>query len=284
MDRKREIIVIDDGITSGLFGIGNLSVNLGVTKSGRVRKRVDPAGEGRITHGSICAAIIKKYAPGAVVGSIKVLDEDTNTGTCEQLVKALQWCLSKRIKIIHMSIGTIRQEDFGQITQIVNQLAGQGSIIVAACNNNDIYTIPACLPNVIGVKQLVGLTGREFIINNGYMEEADFFASGIHRLDGEMYFACKRCNSYAAPVMTAQVFCILQEQALIDIGEVRAALLKKAENRREQICQNASLRPDFLGKCIAIGSMKQITRRNLHCSVIRSFLYNSSIGNSKKEG
>ena len=67
-----EIAVIDDGISEKLYDVGQLRHNILITPELHVIERAgyDPF---LPSHGTTCAAIIKKYAPDAVLSSIKVL-------------------------------------------------------------------------------------------------------------------------------------------------------------------------------------------------------------------
>lgn len=50
-------------------------------------------------------------------------------------------------------------------------------------------------------------------------------------------------------------------------------LSHKAVNENTELRYSVSMRPDFLGRCIVIGSMKQIKKRNLLCSVTGSYRF-----------
>lgn len=69
------------------------------------------------------------------------------------LTTALNWCAEREIDVIHMSIGTQQYQDFPSVNEAVSHLTKCfPSIIIAACNNENTLTLPACLSNVIGVR------------------------------------------------------------------------------------------------------------------------------------
>lgn len=99
-------------------------------------------------HGTICAAIVRKYAPMCSLSSIKVLNENSR-GIKEQLIKAIRWCGDQNIMLLNLSLGTIHKNDFETIKEAVDYAFQRKVIIIAACNNREILTCPAALANVI---------------------------------------------------------------------------------------------------------------------------------------
>jgi Subtilisin-like serine proteases len=161
------------------------------------------------SHGTTCAAIIAKYYPEAVFTSIKVLNDKNQKGKIEQFVKAIEWCLNEHIKIANLSLGTTNYKDFNIIKKIVNYAYKKGLIIVAACNNKNIFTYPASLTNVIGVKSNKSeiLKEGEYIFNIYPLDGIEITSSSDHILKestGEERTTYE-CNSFAAPFITAKV-------------------------------------------------------------------------------
>ena len=199
------VAVIDDGIVSEMHSNGPLKYDMTVTKRGRVRPR-NP--DERITtfHGTTVAGIIRKYAPEAELCSVRVFSDDIMKTTYGKLVAALKWCLKMNIPVINLSLGTVDPDDFKSIRKITDKLLNNGQIIVAACNKNGEYTMPAMYPGVIGVRTDAAL------LDNDYMPASDtegvnFIASSRHELvfPGGNTFRTQQSNSYAAPTMTAAV-------------------------------------------------------------------------------
>jgi hypothetical protein len=157
-------------------------------------------------HGTICAAIIIKYLPDAEITSIKVLDEKTGRGVLQQLLVALEWCLDNHIPFINLSIGSIQFKDFKGIRRLVSALYRQGCIVVAAYNNQNIYTIPASLECVIGVRHNPSLNLQEYVVN---MKEYEYYVESNMRhhfmdIHGHEVEAAAS-NSFATPYITAMV-------------------------------------------------------------------------------
>jgi len=65
---------------------------------------------------------------------------------------AIQWCIDNNINLINISIGTPNFKNFYKINESCKRAFNAGIIMIAAISNNNIFTYPACLPYVIGVK------------------------------------------------------------------------------------------------------------------------------------
>ena len=199
------VAVIDDGIIPEMFSIGPLRYDMCVTKRGCVRRR-KPEEKITTNHGTTVAGIIRKYAPDAEFCSVRVFSDNLMKTTCGKLFAALKWCLKKNIPVINLSLGTVDPLDFKKIRRITDKLLRNGQIIVAACNRNGKYTMPAMYPGVIGVKTHKKLTDDDYMSATD-TEGVNFIASSSHELvspDGRV-LRTLISNSYAAPTVTAAV-------------------------------------------------------------------------------
>ena len=224
------ITIIDDGINQNLYATGELQYNLHITPELEICKRVgyDPF---LPSHGTTCAAIIKKYAPDAVLSSIKILNDESRKGMKAQLIKALEWCADNGVRLVNLSLGTIDFKDFIEVEKAVNYTVEKGVIIVAACNNLNIFTCPASLESVIGVKCDCSkkLRKQKYIYNANMTDGVDLTACGSHKLtkyNGETKIT-SACNSFAAPAITALVYNMIKNEPNISIYEIKRKLKKK---------------------------------------------------------
>ncbi|ACL77735.1 S8 family peptidase [Ruminiclostridium cellulolyticum] len=225
------IAVIDDGVNEKLYQTGKLAFNLEITHDLSVCNRTG-YDSFFMSHGTTCAAIIKKYSPEAVLGSIKILDSDSRTGMKAQLIWALKWCVENRIRIVNLSLGTIDYRDFAEIKEVVDYACERNVIVVAACNNRNILTCPASLENVIGVKCDLAevLNEGEYTFNYASMDGIDITAFAKHSLkkhDGTNTVT-GACNSYAAPFVTSQVYNLIRDNPNIDFTEIIGKLQQEA--------------------------------------------------------
>lgn len=174
------------------------------------------------SHGSICASIIRKYAPEAKIGSIRILNSK-GRGSIKALLAALRWCAGHRIKIVNLSAGTDRMCDILPLIHAVESFRSRGGILVAACKNGKNVGFPASLNGVIGVRAGNGLKDDEYICDE-QPGGIDYIASGEHYLSimgiEETTIAS---NSYAAPVISAHLYKALNENKPMPKTNIKTA-------------------------------------------------------------
>lgn len=230
------IAIIDDGVNEKFYDIGNLEYNIEITPELKIIERCKY--DRRLpSHATTCAAIIRKYSPQACLSSVKILN-DERRGVRQQLIKALEWCVEMRIKIVNLSLGTTHYKDSGEIRESVNWAVARGIVIVAACSNRRVITYPAYFSNVIGVKCDLEneLKEGQYKFNYYPNDGIDITASGktlLCRYTGEEVFT-EECNSYATPVITSKVYEIIGDNPDITIEEIKSELIKGATNRKEK--------------------------------------------------
>jgi len=237
MDEKKpvRVAVIDDGVNEKLYGIGDLEFNIEINSKLANYKR---AGYDAFLpgHGTTCAAIISKYAPDARIGCIKVLNETSRRAEKHQLMEAIAWCVDNGIKLVNMSLGTIDFRDFEEIRHCVNKAADSGLIIVAACNNKNVYTVPACLSSVIGVRSRKLYTDAQYRMVPYSFDGIDAESSGRHLLtdvSGNSRYTSP-ANSFAAPLVTALTHNILKKNPDACLAEIKKQLYMAASNSENE--------------------------------------------------
>ncbi len=233
------IAVIDDGVNEKLYQTGKLEYNLEITHDLTVCDRVsyDPF---LPSHGTTCAAIIKKYSPEANISSIKILDSSSRTGMKAQLIRALKWCADNSIRIVNLSLGTVDYRDFNEVKEAVDYAFEKNVIIVAACNNRNIFTCPASFEKVIGVRCNFTeiLKEGEYTFNFDCMDGINIASCAKHNLkkyDGTEK-ATNECNSYAAPMVTAYVYNLLINNPNMGFHEIIERLQQGANKKNYTDC------------------------------------------------
>lgn len=226
-----QIAIIDDGISEKFYSIEDLSNNLQISPELHIHVRVsyDPF---LPSHGTTCAAIIKKYAHDAVLSSVKILNDNSHMGMKAQLITAINWCVENKINIVNLSLGTIDFKDFIEIETAIKNAYENGAIIIAACNNRNIFTCPASLKNVIGVRCDTSgkLKEGEYIYNPISPDGIEITACGSHKLlkyNGESKIT-SNCNSFATPFITALAYNIIKNNPNISFCELKEVLKTKA--------------------------------------------------------
>lgn len=231
-----KLAIIDDGINEGLYNISPIEENIEITPQLNVRKRIgyNPY---LPSHGTICAAIIRKYLPNAPLTSVKILNGKSKC-IKEQLVKSIEWCIDNGIGLINLSLGTVDYRDFEFIRSVVNHAYERKVIIVAAYSNDDIITYPASLSNVIGVKcdRNNQLKENEYFYNNLPWDSIEITARGSYTIKNfnGIEDNISASNSYAAPFITALVHNIMTTFPHITLEEIKDRLKLDSKNYIEK--------------------------------------------------
>lgn len=257
------VAVVDDGISNGLFGTNKIEHSIEIT-SDLIIQYIDKSNmvRGNISHGTICAAIIKKYYPEAILTSIKVLNNKSHKCKKEQLIKAVEWCIHNDVQVINLSIGTINYRDFEPIREIIDKAYKRGLIIVAACNNKDIFTYPASYTNTIGVKccKINSLKEGEHIFNLYPIDGIEVTSCSEHRLlkNNLKSKITSKCNSYAAPMITAEVCKIMSKFPNITLRKIKEELYKHSINYTNNILELNNIKSiDWIGNAALVNMNKK---------------------------
>ncbi len=258
------IVLVDSGVDKTFIQSGQVIHNIEITNKLEI---INVSGLDGYTshHGTSCARIINNIIPGCRFVSIKILN-DRSKAEAAQLVKALEWCINNRARVVNMSLGSVSFNDYDSIRRVVNKAYRQGVIIVAALNNNGLFTYPASFENVIGVKcdRENRLKENDFLYYHTPIDGADFIVSTTGLLDLEKnfqndfthinyiddpelaqtisdaiaevsnHYSSKatmdlyiKSNSFAAPVITAMAYKLVRKDPNLSFSELKNQLKQK---------------------------------------------------------
>lgn len=229
------VALIDDGVAinnyTKEFVYEFLEINDALTDFNQQTSYINTA-----SHGTVCAGIIRKMTKEARIYSLKILD-DTLCGSTVKLIKALEWCLRNDMHIINLSLGTTNSKDFKAIQHYIKYLNQEGIIIVAALNNNCTYTIPASLPEVVGVCSQENFHDFELVDNSIIGIDVIACSNYWIQLDPKEGIQTPYCNSFAAPAVTGQI-CEILSGKISNIATQFATSLKELIGRKRQAVDN----------------------------------------------
>lgn len=210
------IAVIDDGVSTETFSDLKFCVEIDEKLKACSCKKAAP----QDSHGTHCAMIIKRYAPSAQIGSIKILDAQTGSGFVEKLIPALDWCKNNSVSLINLSLGTTHAKDYMVIKNAIEEYKDHMVIVAAVCNKNAV-SYPASIPEVIGVCCHIELHDDEYFTNpSPDFVGIDFYASARHHIG----FQTLASNSFAAPLITAKVSEIMDMSGSRNAKRIRREL------------------------------------------------------------
>lgn len=153
------------------------------------------------THGTEVINNILYECKDVQIWAIKVLEENGKGKVCD-LLEALKFCISQKVDVINISLGTQTQNRqlILSLEQVCRDAISQGIIIVAANNNHQGYdSYPAAFDFVVSVS--TNRKAREYTLFNGEKNEI-YFCSPYIFSKGTKKYEIKRGNSYLCGYVT----------------------------------------------------------------------------------
>lgn len=239
--------IIDDGINNSVQvnHMVHWKVINGAIKKSDGRKGVE-------THGTTCIKILFQCYPKAssVVDwdSIEVLNHNNLTCNTESLLAALDFCKLRACKFVHLSIGSVYPKDERLLAAKIFELISAGVIIVSAMSNKARRTYPASLPGVIAVAAARFTENVPYFASAPNILQIDFLANAEHSLidlNGNLY-RTNKSNSYAAPVVSAEVLKFINDNHCESLKEI--FLYLRPDSNEESFCCWINQKEIFLNK------------------------------------
>lgn len=122
-------------------------------------------------------------------------------------MNAINWCMHNSVDIINISLGTTNNFAFPSIKSAIDNVLKKGIIVIAAMDNKNRYSLPACLYGVIGVKASQKYMNDKFKLKWYPFDGIEIAVSGRHQIDikGMNVLVTNNKNSFATPVITAYI-------------------------------------------------------------------------------
>jgi subtilisin family serine protease len=221
-----DIALIDSGINAAHSHVGNVAggVSLALDPKGNLIIGDDFSDE--IGHGTAIAGVISAGAPSARLHAVKIFRTELRAAT-PLLMAALEWAVEKNMKIVHLSLGTEREEDRNALSVVCGIAHEKDIVVVASARSFDDEVFPASLDSVIGVCWDKECDEDSLI----YYSDApiEFGAYGFPRpLPGMPKEANFRGHSFAAAHITARAAQLLEKNPSGGVAWVREELAQRA--------------------------------------------------------
>lgn len=235
-----EIAIIDDGLSFKYLGNSiiksiKVDINLSISEDENIHD---------LNHATECALIIKKYYPDAKFISINIFTNQDYTASVNQLINGIYFAVECNVKLLHFSLGSIYHEDRKKLLNAVNYAADNNIIIVAPSSNDGWITYPATFSNVISVdaiqqdneKSKDMYTFNDYNLNGVYFSAISKHLIDIITVDNKNeIFETKKCNSYAAPLITAKIAKLLDTTQVSSIMSIINKLANIQNHNHEQL-------------------------------------------------
>jgi uncharacterized NAD-dependent epimerase/dehydratase family protein len=219
--------VVDSGVDPSHPKIGSLAGSVEFTRNAQGQIVCREARGDLAGHGTACAGLIRRSAPGASLYSLRVLDTSLRTDL-HLLAAAIRWAAAQGLDLLNLSLGTTEPEGIADLQAACRQALGAGLILVAAAHEEGLVSYPAAFPEVIGVRSGTGIPPQGYYHRPG--EPGECVASGdFQRLcwpgGGEILMGG---TSFAAARISGLTALICQALPGADLDRVRRALERNA--------------------------------------------------------
>jgi subtilisin family serine protease len=184
----------------------------------------------RIGHGTACADLILAIAPQADIYPLRVFGRRMETSV-SIINSAIRWAIDHDLRLVNMSLGTLRDDALIPMYMGCEQAREQGVIMVAARHNSNLWSYPAVFENVIGVESGDFASPYDFIYRPD--EATECIAMGRHRkvLWLQAWRKTMSGTSFAAPNISGIVALLLERYPDASLEDIRTLLAKYSLRR-----------------------------------------------------
>jgi len=185
-----------------------------------------------LSHATLCSKIfLNQVTCGCELFYLNIWDEGETNANIDALLCALIWCLENDIHLVNLSLGTTRLSDASKLLTIVNQLADNNIIIIAASSNQQKLTFPAAFDKIIGVKAIPETQKRKsgFVYHDNSIDRIKIscYVPNESLMYKEEYYYLGTSNSFAAAIISAKI-CDLLSEGFRSLDELKIKLKNQA--------------------------------------------------------
>lgn len=144
------IAIIDDAIQEEFLANKTVKEHIILYEEKPGQKGIETANP--YTHATTCAIILEACTENYEIINLQIMKDCKTPANINSLVRALEICLDLEVDIISMSVGTVRLSESLKLNKIMKELGRREVIMVAASSNQQLLTLPASYPEVIGVQ------------------------------------------------------------------------------------------------------------------------------------
>jgi subtilisin family serine protease len=221
-----DIAIIDSGINPRHSHVQGVSggICLHLKTSGEVVEDEDFRDE--LGHGTAIAGIIRENRPQAGLYAVKIFHQSLESPAA-LLLAGLRWAIRKRVKIIHLSLGTEKQEYREDLKQLCQDAYEKDIVLVAAARTLEDHVFPAIFAEVIGVFWNHDCEKGSLIHYSDHAVEFGTYGRprAIPGMPQELNFAG---SSFAAAHVSGMAADILEQNPMAGVAWVKEMLQKKA--------------------------------------------------------
>lgn len=225
------VAVIDSGVDATHPAVaGRVVASYRVDLDGHTAAVVeDPEARDLVGHGTACAGIIARLAPGAEIVSVRVLDPD-NRGKGRAVIAALDWAVEQRIAVVNLSLSSRSEALYGAFHEIADRAYFGNTLLVCAANNLPGPSYPSLFASVVSVAAHDLADPDVWFYNPAPPVEFGAYGLDVEVAwrDGGRIRATG--NSFAAPHMAGRAACLRSRYPDASPFEIKALLAATADD------------------------------------------------------
>ena len=219
-----EIAILDSGVNPWHSHVQSIKGGLGFQSAKGGNVTITPDFCDRLGHGTAIAGIIRRGAPEADLFAFKIFHDALSCST-DVLMEAILWAIKAKIKLIHLSLGTLQSQYQSDLEALADQAYAENIIMVAAARSDADDIFPAKLKTVLGVYWHKDCPEGKIVHSDKSAVEFGTYGRPL-QLPGqprEMNFSG---NSFAAAHVSAMAAQILTDSPQAGPEEVRERLVQ----------------------------------------------------------
>jgi hypothetical protein len=207
------VAVIDSGVHAEHPHVGSVAGGVAIEPDGETHADYLD----RLGHGTAVTAAILDKAPDADIQAVKVFGRTLATSS-GALVKAINWAVEQRARLINLSLGIVRSGGDLVLWASVRRAVERGTLIVSPLEHEGRVWMPGSLAEVAGVTLDWGCPRDEVRVapgpvGEGLAGEGVFIASGFPRpIPGVPEEANLKGVSFATANVTGILACLLEDR------------------------------------------------------------------------
>ena len=173
----------------------------------------------RIGHGTACIDLVRRIASEAEIIPLRVFDLRLETSV-STLIAAIRWAVCNDVRVLNISLGTIRNDCIPQLYAACAAAGQAGVILVAAGRSSTEWSYPAVFDCVLGVGRAPPESKTEIYFDPKAALEcrarAAWKARWLCGLERSVVGV-----SFATPIVTARVAQILEKYPGMNLRALR---------------------------------------------------------------
>ena len=223
------VCILDSGVELDHPLVGTVQRSVAVTSTGDVVTIADDDAGDLCGHGTACAGIVRSFAPGCELTSVRVLGA-AYTGSAKVLLAGLEWAIEQGFDIVNMSLSTTKKQYVGRLHELADIAYFKRAMLIASAHNMPVESFPWRFASVISVGSHESEDPYALYANP--RPPVEFFARGLNVeiawLGGETITATG--NSFATPHVAGLCALILSKHPDLTPFQVKSVLHLTATN------------------------------------------------------